>query len=115
MFACKLHDGRQLRCAAQHLQKEDNDLHIHAGTAVVQADLCNLSNESRTREVVLYTAIVFSIAVIFVALRLTGKIIAKRITPDDYILIAAMLLTAVPVGCVFASKSIHTFCISSCG
>jgi hypothetical protein len=114
MFACELHDGRQLRCAAQHPNKENYDLHVRAGTAVVQADLCNLSNESRTREVVLYTAIVFSIAIIFVALRLTGKIMAKRITPDDYILIAAMLLTAVPVGCVLTSKQTHLF-LRSCG
>ncbi|KAF2708615.1 hypothetical protein K504DRAFT_335103, partial [Pleomassaria siparia CBS 279.74] len=74
-------------------------------TAIVQADLCNLPNESKTREVVLYTSIVFSTAVIFVILRLAGKVLAKRITPDDYILTAAILLTAVPCGCVLFMTS----------
>jgi hypothetical protein len=71
-------------------------------TAKVQADICNFSNDSKTHEVYLYTGIVFSIAVIFVALRIAGKVLAKRVTPDDWIIIVAMLLTAIPCGCVFA-------------
>ncbi|KAF2786450.1 hypothetical protein K505DRAFT_343799 [Melanomma pulvis-pyrius CBS 109.77] len=69
-------------------------------TAVVQADLCNMSNESKTGNVVLCTSIVFSIAVIFVGLRITGKVLAKRITPDDWVIVAALLLAALPCGCV---------------
>lgn len=71
-------------------------------TAKVQASLCSLSNDSATREVYLHTSIIFSIAVLFVALRMAGKILAKRISPDDWIILVAMLLTTIPCGCVLA-------------
>ncbi|KAH7128558.1 hypothetical protein B0J11DRAFT_273798 [Dendryphion nanum] len=72
------------------------------GTAKVQADLCNLPNESRRREIVLYTSIVFSIAVVFVTLRVVGKVLAKRISWDDWILVVSLGLTVIPCGCILA-------------
>jgi len=84
-----------------------HSLHVTLGTAQVQADLCNLSDESKTRQLVLYTSIVFSIALVFVSLRVVGKIVSKRMTPDDWILVLAMLLTAIPCGCMLASKYIN--------
>jgi hypothetical protein len=69
-------------------------------TSRVQRDLCNLSDESKTGEVILYTSIVYSIAFLSVALRITGKAVSKRLAWDDAMVVAALLLTAIPLGCV---------------
>lgn len=37
-------------------------------------------------------------------LRLCGKIISKRLSWDDAVVVAALLVTAVPLGCILASK-----------
>ncbi|KAH7394773.1 hypothetical protein BKA66DRAFT_409999 [Pyrenochaeta sp. MPI-SDFR-AT-0127] len=70
------------------------------GTARVQADICNLSEESKRKEVFMYTGIVYSMAFLFVILRIAGKLVSKRLALDDWIVIAALLLAAVPLGCV---------------
>ncbi|KAF2635496.1 hypothetical protein P280DRAFT_411393 [Massarina eburnea CBS 473.64] len=75
-------------------------------TAKVQSDLCNLSDESKTREVFLYTVIGYGIGLLFVGLRLWGKLVTKRLAIDDLICLAALLLTALPVGCVLKMQSI---------
>ncbi|KAF2122235.1 hypothetical protein BDV96DRAFT_609196 [Lophiotrema nucula] len=72
------------------------------GTAKVQADICHFSDESTTREVTIYTVTVFTIGAISVALRITGKLVAKRVSSDDWIIIAAILLASIPCGCVLA-------------
>lgn len=69
-------------------------------TSRVQRDLCNLPNESKTGDVILYTGIVYSIAFLSVTLRITGKIVSKRLAWDDAMVVAALLLTAIPLGCV---------------
>lgn len=69
-------------------------------TSRVQRDLCNLSDESKTGEVVLYTSIVYSIAFLSVALRIAGKAVSQRLAWDDAMVVAALLLTAIPLGCV---------------
>ena len=69
-------------------------------TSRVQRDLCNLSDESKTREVILYTSIVYSIAFLSVTLRVAGKAVSKRLAWDDAMVVAALLLTAIPLGCV---------------
>ena len=69
-------------------------------TSRVQRDLCNLSDESKTGEVILYTSIVYSIAFLSVALRIAGKAVSKRLAWDDAMVVAALLLTAIPLGCV---------------
>ena len=74
-----------------------------AGTAKVQASLCNLSVESKRSEVLLYTGVVYFIACLFVFARIAGKLVSKRIALDDYIVVSALLFAAVPLGCVFAS------------
>lgn len=74
------------------------------GTLRVQADMCNLSEESKRTHVFIYTGVVYSLAFVFVALRIAGKLVSKRLSPDDYIVIAALLITAVPLGCVLASE-----------
>ncbi|KAF2821220.1 hypothetical protein CC86DRAFT_359936 [Ophiobolus disseminans] len=76
------------------------------GTARVQAVLCDLPQESKRMEIFLYTGIVYSIATFFVVLRITGKIVSKRLSWDDCIVVAALLLTAIPVGCVVAMTKI---------
>lgn len=74
-----------------------------AGTVRVQADLCHLSKESKRVEVFLYTGIVYGIASLFVFLRIAGKLVSKRLSLDDYIVVAALILAALPLGCVLAS------------
>ncbi|XPS78338.1 hypothetical protein M3J09_010353 [Ascochyta lentis] len=69
-------------------------------TSRVQADLCNLSNESKTQDVILYTSIVYSIAFLSISLRICGKAVSKRLAWDDAMVVAALLLTVVPLGCV---------------
>ncbi|KAL6704955.1 hypothetical protein ACN47E_007500 [Coniothyrium glycines] len=69
-------------------------------TARVQADMCNLSDESRRTEVFLYTVVVFSLAVLFVMLRIGGKYITGRLSWDDVVVVIALLLTIIPFACV---------------
>jgi hypothetical protein len=76
------------------------------GTAQVQSDLCNLPHESKRQEMFLYTSIIYSVAILLVALRIGGKIVSKHISMDDWIVIAALLLLALPVGCVLAMTKI---------
>ncbi|KAJ4987045.1 integral membrane protein (CFEM domain-containing protein) [Stagonosporopsis vannaccii] len=75
-------------------------------TTKVQADLCDLSNESQSRDVMLYTVCVYSFAFLSVMLRLSGKIISKRLSWDDAVVVAALLVTAVPLGCILAMASL---------
>ncbi|KAJ8109762.1 hypothetical protein OPT61_g7220 [Boeremia exigua] len=69
-------------------------------TSRVQADLCDLSEESKTKQVLLYTCIVYSIAFLSVALRVAGKAVSQRLAWDDAMVVAALFLTAVPLGFV---------------
>ena len=75
-------------------------LTLRSETSRVQADLCRLSEESKTREVILYTSIVYSIAFFSVVLRIAGKAVSKRLAWDDAMVVAALFLTAIPLGCV---------------
>jgi hypothetical protein len=76
------------------------------GTARVQSDLCNFPQESKRQEMFLYTGIVYSAAIILVALRIGGKIVSNHISLDDWIVVAALILLALPVGCVLAMTNI---------
>ncbi|KAH4063994.1 hypothetical protein HBI73_205670 [Parastagonospora nodorum] len=78
------------------------------GVSRVQADLCHLSSESKTQQVILYTGIVYSIAFVSVALRIAGKLLLKRLAWDDAVVVAALLLTAIPVACVL-QMALHGF------
>ena len=49
---------------------------------------------------ILYTSIVYSIAFLSVMLRIAGKAVSRRLAWDDAMVVAALLLTAVPLGCV---------------
>lgn len=72
-------------------------------TSRVQAALCSLPEKSKRMEVFLSTGIIYCLATLFVVLRITGKAVSKRLSLDDLIVVAALLLTAVPLGCVLAS------------
>jgi hypothetical protein len=72
-------------------------------TARVQADLCNLSTESKKQKLILYTSIVYSIAFVSIFLRIIGKIVSKRLAWDDLAVVSALLLTAIPAGCIIRS------------
>ncbi|KAF2127520.1 hypothetical protein P153DRAFT_377123 [Dothidotthia symphoricarpi CBS 119687] len=70
------------------------------GTAKVQANMCNLSNESKRHHVFWYTGVVYAVGILFVVLRMAGKLASKRLSVDDWVLILALLLGAIPIGCV---------------
>jgi hypothetical protein len=76
------------------------------GTARVQSDLCNLPRQSKRKELFLYTSIVYFMAILLVVLRIGGKVISNHISLDDWIVIAALILLALPVGCVLAMTDI---------
>lgn len=50
----------------------------------------------------------YSIAVVAVALRIAGKLFSKRLAWDDAVVVAALLLTAIPVACVL-QMALHGF------
>jgi hypothetical protein len=54
----------------------------------------------------MYTGIIYAVAIILTALRLAGKLVAKNVSLDDWVVISALLLLALPVGCVFAMTEI---------
>jgi hypothetical protein len=56
----------------------------------------------------MYTGIVYSIAFVSVALRIAGKLILKKLAWDDAVVVAALLLTAIPVACVL-QMALHGF------
>lgn len=70
----------------------------------VRASICTHPKESKKTEIILSTSIAFSISVLFVALRIAGKAVSNRVALTDYVLVAALLLGAVLVGCVLESK-----------
>ncbi|KAI8941723.1 hypothetical protein NX059_002929 [Plenodomus lindquistii] len=71
-------------------------------TARAQADICNLSDDSKRTDMFWYSGVVYTVAVLFVAARLAGKLVSGRISMDDYIVIAALVVAAIPLGCVLA-------------
>ncbi|KAL5371092.1 hypothetical protein DPSP01_014496 [Paraphaeosphaeria sporulosa] len=75
-------------------------------TAKVQQDLCHLSNESKQHDVYIYTITCYTIAASFVLLRVIGRIVTRRFALDDYIVVAALLFTAVPLGLVLKMAGI---------
>ncbi|KAH7084021.1 hypothetical protein FB567DRAFT_551017 [Paraphoma chrysanthemicola] len=62
------------------------------GTAKVQADLCNLSHESRSTTILVAFTIVFTMICVFVALRIANKLLTKRVKSDDYVIVVTLLL-----------------------
>ncbi|USP75528.1 hypothetical protein yc1106_02802 [Curvularia clavata] len=75
-------------------------------TARVQAAICHLPNDSKSHQVFVLTIIVYVICFVFVAARTAGKVVSKRITIDDYILVGTFLLAALPVGCALKMAKI---------
>lgn len=59
-----------------------------------------MSDESKTQEVILRTSIVYSIAFLSVVLRIAGKVVSQRLSWDDAVVVAALLLSVIPLGCV---------------
>ncbi len=105
MHACKLYNGRQHQYALVYQVDVATALTGDADTARVNAEMCMLSDESQRRSVIVYTIIVYAIALTLVALRVAGKVVSKRLAWNDAPIVAAVLLAAVPIGCVLASRS----------
>jgi hypothetical protein len=76
------------------------------GAVKVQSDLCGFPQESKRTEMFMYTGIIYGLAIILVALRITGKMVAKNFALDDCVVVAALVLVSLPVGCVFAMTGI---------
>ena len=62
--------------------------------------MCHLSNDSKKWDVILYTSIVFPIAWICVVMRFAGKWVSSRLHWDDAVVAGALIMTAVPLGCI---------------
>jgi hypothetical protein len=76
------------------------------GTARVQANICNLSKESKRTEMFWYSSILYAIGFLTIALRIAGKIVSKRLAWDDWVLVGALLFITLPLACVFAMTNI---------
>lgn len=75
-------------------------------TARVQADLCRLSNDSKEKEMFLFSSILYAVGFINITLRTAGKVVSKRLAWDDWILVGALLFTTLPLACVLAMTRI---------
>lgn len=74
-------------------------------TSRVQAAICHLPNTSKRKRVLILTIVVYAVCFLFVAARTVGKVVAKRLTLDDYFVVGTFLLAAFPLGCVLKSTS----------
>lgn len=72
-------------------------------TARVQADLCNLPNDSKRRRLLNLTIVVYVVCFTCVVGRTAGKIVSKRVALDDYIVVGTWLLGQVPLACALSS------------
>lgn len=71
----------------------------------VQDELCGLPSESKSQGLLAHTGTTFSIVFLLAVLRIIGKVVAKRLTFDDWIIMTSLLLSAVAVGCTFRSTA----------
>lgn len=69
-------------------------------TAKAQYDICNFSNESRQHDIYVYTITCYVIPMIFILLRLAGRLLTKRFSIDDYVVVGAMCLMLIPMALV---------------
>ena len=60
------------------------------GTAKVQAQLCNVSHESKTDVLFVSMTIVYATVALFVALRFAARCLAKRVRVDYWLILAAL-------------------------
>ena len=102
MYACKLYNVRNHWWVDVSVVVTPADFDI--GTARVNAEMCALSDESQRNSVIVCTITVYAVALTLVALRVAGKVVSKRVAWNDAPIVAAVLLAAVPIGCVLASE-----------
>lgn len=67
--------------------------------------MCMLVDESQRSSVVVYTITVYAVSLTLVILRIASKIVSKRLAWNDAPVVMAVLLAAIPISCVLASKS----------
>ena len=65
--------------------------------------MCNLSNDSKSHELFLYTCICYPIAVFFIILRLFSKFMTNRVRKDDWIIVTSVILAGLPIGLIVKS------------
>ncbi|OSS45096.1 hypothetical protein B5807_09398 [Epicoccum nigrum] len=63
------------------------------GTAKVQAQLCNVSHESKSGVLFVSMTVVYAIVCLFVALRFAARCLTKRVRVDDWLILAALAFT----------------------
>ncbi|UPX18617.1 uncharacterized protein EKO05_0008911 [Ascochyta rabiei] len=78
------------------------------GTAKVQAELCNLSHESRSGILLASLTTVYATVCLFVALRFATRVLTKRARPDDWIILATLLLATATYASAYAMVQ-HNF------
>jgi len=72
--------------------------------AQVEKELCDLSEHSRSTELLIFTGSSYVVVVVCVALRLVAKVSTKKAKLDDWVIVSAVLLSAISIGCVLKSK-----------
>ncbi|KAF1954364.1 hypothetical protein CC80DRAFT_369139, partial [Byssothecium circinans] len=87
-------------CIIEHCTMDDM-----VKTSKVQASLCNRPNESKSREVFVYCIICLPIGIVFVGLRLWGKLVSKRLAIDNWVCVGAQVLVIFPFGCLLKLQS----------
>jgi hypothetical protein len=59
-------------------------------TVKVQAELCNLPNESKSAKVFISLTIILTVVCICVAFRIATRVLTKRVRADNYVMLAAL-------------------------
>jgi hypothetical protein len=107
MSTRKLYNGRQLGYVAFRIQWTCRVRAVYLlskDTAKVQADLCRLPQESKTNDIYICTIASFSVATLFVTLRVIGKVATKRLAKDDWVIVSALCIVASSSGCIIVSR-----------
>jgi hypothetical protein len=79
------------------------------GTAKVQAQLCNVSHESKSGVLFVSMTIVYAIVCLFVALRFAARCLTKLVRVDDWLILAALaFMTATYISAVESEYQIRT-------
>lgn len=110
MHARQLHNGGYLESGFRPLI--DPTRLTRTDTARVQDEICGLSEASKSRDLLIYTPTTYTVAFVFVVLRIVGKLAVKRFALDDWIIITSILLAVVPVGCILRSTTARNVLLS---
>lgn len=70
----------------------------------ITATSCELSHDSRANDVIIMMAVLFCMVIVFVTLRLASKLMTGTFCTEDHIIMAAVIVTIVPVVAIFCGE-----------